>query len=500
MGFLFCQHALLLALLSCSLLALAIRGGPATSMPPVRLAVSHIFDAHSPLRPAGCDDDCASRLRMKRIGEAREARRRIYEAAGRAYAASGRTSLHSNESVVANATSTGSRLDSIPWGEVNTGFFSNGQVSEYYVELSIGSTSQPVLMSIDTGSDLAWVQCQPCEQCYDQSLPIFDPNQSPGFVKTNDQDSYCNAVQAIETIGGGADDSLCLYQSGFADGTSTFGYIAKDQFNFWDAGAGSGGVTVSVPGLGFGCGTKNTYGVQTVVSGVLGLGFGRSLSMGEQFLALYGVSPAFAFCFAPIFSDPNSGWLMFGDAAIPPPDYPSTPLLEDEGFSVYFYVELVDFVIGDQRVGLPADIFAIDPDDQTGGVIVDAGDIVSIITTDAYAPFRAAWINAVIDILGEPGAPGPDGLDTCWDYPNVVAVPSIGFLFSNGNLLPLSPAATQLIFIDDNNVRRMCWPFLEKSEESSTFASMVIGAVSLHSTEVVFDTENNVFAWNSRQC
>ncbi|KAI5065287.1 hypothetical protein GOP47_0019982 [Adiantum capillus-veneris] len=408
---------------------------------------------------------------MKRIGEAREARRRMYDAAVRAR----RASLHSNDSVVANATSTGGRLDSIPWGEVNT-------------------ASSPA------ASDLAWVQCQPCDQCYAQSFPIFDPKQSPGFVMTNNQDSYCNSVQAIETIGRGADDSLCDYQTGYADGTSTFGYIAKDQFNFWDAGAGSDGVTVSVPGMGFGCGTKNTYGVQTVVSGVLGMGFGRALSMGEQFLALNGVSPAFAFCFAPIFSDPNSGWLMFGDGALPPSDYPSTPLLQDEGFSVYFYVELVDFVIGDQRVGVPADVFDIDSDDQTGGVIVDVGDIVSIITTDAYAPFRAAWINAVIDILGEPGVPGPDGLDTCWDYPNVVGLPSIGFLFSNGNVLRLSPEATQLIFIDDNNVRRMCWPFLQKSEESSTFASMVIGAVSLHSTEVIFDTENNIFAWNPRQC
>ncbi|MCO5595624.1 hypothetical protein L7F22_049669 [Adiantum nelumboides] len=433
---------------------------------------------------------------MKRIAEVREARRRTYAAAGQQQQ---QPLQHTNDSVAANATSPHvGQLDSIPWGQVSTGYFDGGQVSEYYVELSIGSPAQPVLMSIDTGSDVAWVQCLPCEECYDQSFDYFDPSQSQDFVMTNSQDPYCADLQAT-SIGAGADDSLCLYQTSYADGTSSFGYIAKDDFNFWDAGAGSDGVTVSVPGVAFGCGTKNTAGVQTATSGVLGLGYGRTLSMAEQFYELGEFSTAFAFCFAPIFSDPNTGWLMFGDGALAPSDYPSTPLIQGQGFQVYFYVDLVDFVVNGQQVGVPLGTFAIDPNDNKGGVIVDSGDIVSLMITAAYAPFRAAWLNAVNGILGAPGPPGPDGLDACWDYPNPTVLPPIGFLFSDGNILQLGDGGAQLIFLDDNGVQRMCWPFLE-SRQGETFASLVIGAISLHGMEIVLDTVNHVLAWNPDQC
>lgn len=29
-----------------------------------------------------------------------------------------------------------------------------------------------------TASDLIWLQCQPCEQCYSQPFPIFNPHRS----------------------------------------------------------------------------------------------------------------------------------------------------------------------------------------------------------------------------------------------------------------------------------------------------------------------------------
>jgi hypothetical protein len=53
--------------------------------------------------------------------------------------------------------------------------------TEYLVHLSIGTPPQPVHLSLDTGSDLVWTQCQPCQACFDQALPYFDPFDSSTF-------------------------------------------------------------------------------------------------------------------------------------------------------------------------------------------------------------------------------------------------------------------------------------------------------------------------------
>ncbi|KAM2392228.1 hypothetical protein ACFX1X_035740 [Malus domestica] len=46
---------------------------------------------------------------------------------------------------------------------------------EFLMKLSIGTPADTFNAIMDTGSDLIWTQCKPCEDCYDQPTPIFDP-------------------------------------------------------------------------------------------------------------------------------------------------------------------------------------------------------------------------------------------------------------------------------------------------------------------------------------
>jgi hypothetical protein len=46
---------------------------------------------------------------------------------------------------------------------------------EYFSRVGVGSPPRSYSMVIDTGSDVSWLQCQPCSDCYQQSDPIYSP-------------------------------------------------------------------------------------------------------------------------------------------------------------------------------------------------------------------------------------------------------------------------------------------------------------------------------------
>jgi hypothetical protein len=43
------------------------------------------------------------------------------------------------------------------------------------MELAIGTPPVPFVALADTGSDLTWMQCQPCKLCFAQGTPVYDP-------------------------------------------------------------------------------------------------------------------------------------------------------------------------------------------------------------------------------------------------------------------------------------------------------------------------------------
>jgi hypothetical protein len=49
---------------------------------------------------------------------------------------------------------------------------------EYVMSLDLGTPSKTYSVIVDTGSDLTWIQCQPCTTCFQQPSPMFDPTSS----------------------------------------------------------------------------------------------------------------------------------------------------------------------------------------------------------------------------------------------------------------------------------------------------------------------------------
>lgn len=77
---------------------------------------------------------------------------------------------------------------------------------EYFTRIGVGQPSKPYYMVIDTGSDINWIQCQPCD-CYQQSDPIYDPTASSSYSLLPCNSPQCNAldISACRT-------DKCLYQ------------------------------------------------------------------------------------------------------------------------------------------------------------------------------------------------------------------------------------------------------------------------------------------------
>ncbi|KAG6404098.1 hypothetical protein SASPL_136338 [Salvia splendens] len=78
---------------------------------------------------------------------------------------------------------------------------------EYFARIGVGRPSKDFYMVVDTGSDISWLQCQPCSTCYDQADPIFNPSASASYRSLPCASPQCSAleVSACRT------DS-CLYQ------------------------------------------------------------------------------------------------------------------------------------------------------------------------------------------------------------------------------------------------------------------------------------------------
>ncbi|XP_066320069.1 aspartic proteinase nepenthesin-1-like [Miscanthus floridulus] len=65
---------------------------------------------------------------------------------------------------------------------------------ECLVSFAIGKPPQPVKMTLDTGSDLIWTQCQPCIACYHHALPYFDMSNSSTIVPFPCNSSTCGQL------------------------------------------------------------------------------------------------------------------------------------------------------------------------------------------------------------------------------------------------------------------------------------------------------------------
>lgn len=338
---------------------------------------------------------------------------------------------------------------------------------EYFSRIGVGKPSKPFYMVLDTGSDVNWLQCQPCSDCYQQSDPIFNPSDSTSYNPLSCASSQCSSLDVSACR-----SNKCLYQVSYGDGSFTVGDFVTETLSFGNSG--------SINTIALGCGHDNE-GLFVGAAGLLGLG-GGSLSLPSQTKA-----SSFSYCLVDRDSG-RSSTLEFNSA--PPADSVTTSLLKNSKLDTFYYVGLAGMSVGGQAVSIPTSLFQLDASGN-GGIIVDSGTAITRLQTQAYNSLRDAFVKLTQHL---PSASGVALFDTCYDLSSLrsVKVPTVSFKFSDGKSLQL-PAKNYLIPVDSSGT--FCFAFAPTTSSLS-----IVGNVQQQGTRVSFDLANSKVAFSPNKC
>lgn len=345
-------------------------------------------------------------------------------------------------------------------------------IGEYLVKIGIGNPPVDQYMVIDTGSDMTWVQCEPCTQCYHQADPIFDPASSASFTRVSCGSVACGLLDQAGECGSGQ----CQYEVNYEDGSYTKGTLALETLKFG---------STEVQNIAIGCGHHN-LGLFAWASGLLGLG-GGVMSLVGQLGGQTGGS--FAYCLASPGSD-SDGSLVFGRAASTPAGAIWVPLVRNPLNPSFYYVGLVGLGVGGVRVTVSEEVFRLS-ENGDGGTILDTGTAVTRLPVPAYEALRDAFVDATV---GFSQADGLSIFDTCYDLSGfgTVRVPTVSFFFSDGPELTL-PAKNYLIPVDGNGT--FCLAFAP-----SVSGLSILGNIQQKGIQISFDTVNGLVGFGPDTC
>ncbi|KAL4352858.1 hypothetical protein GQ457_06G034540 [Hibiscus cannabinus] len=286
---------------------------------------------------------------------------------------------------------------------------------EFLMYLSIGTPPKSYSAIMDTGSDLIWIQCKPCSQCYQQSAPIFDPKKSSTYAKLSCNNHLCKAIPQ-----GTCGDDGCEYRYLYGDYSLTQGVMATETLTFGK---------VLVPKIGFGCGEDNEGEGFTQGAGLVGLGRG-ALSLVSQLK-----EPKFSYCLT-LFDGTQKSTLLMGSLARVNRTFgavKTTPLIRNPLQPSFYYLSLNGISVGKTRLPIKKSSFALRYD-GTGGLIIDSGTTITYLEENAFRAVRKGFIKQMNLPLDTSGV---TGLDLCFTLPSdttKVKVPKLVFHFEGADI------------------------------------------------------------------
>ncbi|KOM27655.1 hypothetical protein LR48_Vigan442s009100 [Vigna angularis] len=240
---------------------------------------------------------------------------------------------------------------------------------DYLMKLTLGTPPVDVYGLVDTGSDLVWAQCTPCQGCYKQKSPMFEPLRSKTYTPVPCNSEECNSLFGDSC----SPQKLCAYSYAYADSSVTKGVLARETITFSSTDEES----VVVGDIIFGCGHSNSGIFNENDMGIIGLG-GGPLSLVSQIGSLYG-SRRFSQCLVPFHADPQtSGTISFGDASDVSGDgVVTTPLVYEEGQS--YLVTLEGISVGDTFVPFNSSEML-----AKGNIMIDSGTPATYLPQELY--------------------------------------------------------------------------------------------------------------------
>uniref|UniRef100_A0A1D1YPN5 Aspartic proteinase nepenthesin-1 n=1 Tax=Anthurium amnicola TaxID=1678845 RepID=A0A1D1YPN5_9ARAE len=306
---------------------------------------------------------------------------------------------------------------------------------EYLADIFVGTPPRHFSVVLDTGSDLNWLQCLPCHDCYEQHGPRYDPALSSSYRPVPCADTRCRLVSSPDPPPHCQPSQPCPYFYWYGDRSNTTGDLALETFTVNLTGADAHRVENVI----FGCGHWNR-GLFRGAAGLLGLGRGP-LSFSSQLRSLYG--GVFSYCLVDRNSDLSvTSKLIFGQdpAVMASPDLNFTSLVtgKENPADTFYYVQVKGVMVGGELLDIPPETWELSPHDGLGGTIVDSGTTLSYFSGPAYPAIRDAVLRKV---KGYPLAEGFPVLSPCYNVTGVdkVELPGLAVLFADGAVWGFPP-------------------------------------------------------------
>nr|GMC54868.1 aspartic proteinase CDR1-like [Ipomoea batatas] len=282
--------------------------------------------------------------------------------------------MHNNSQSRAATIQSRLGVDSSSKFKINIKPLGGGYVMKY----SIGTPPFETYGIVDTGSDFTWIQCEPCTDCFPQSVPIFDPKHSKSYktVVCNDSDTTCSLRDGFHC----SNNNVCQYDMSYDGYFLTVGDVATDTVTIGDA---------SFKNVVLGCGHQNKFKFSNVTaSGVFGLGYSNVSIIKELRKEIGG---KFAHCLSP--QSDSKSYISFGaDAIVEGPDTILIDLLISPVKPFHYWLTLKSMSVGDKNfpVELP-------PLESYGNIIIDSGTTVTRIPPDVFDGMKSELMKHIND-------------------------------------------------------------------------------------------------------
>ncbi|XP_022680061.1 aspartyl protease family protein At5g10770 [Setaria italica] len=324
--------------------------------------------------------------------------------------------------------------------------------NNYVVTVGLGTPARYFTLEFDTGSDLSWVQCTPCKDCYEQQDPLFDPAKSPTYSAVPGGARECRELGYLRRRS--SSGNRCRYEVAYADGSVTDGDLARDTLTL-------AAPSDTIPGFVFGCGRDNTgqFGTE---DGLIGLGR-RGVSLSSQAAGRYG--PGFSYCLPSLSS--GTGYLALGGAA--PENAQFTAMVPSRDLPSLYFVRLVGVKVAGHLTILPDGTFA------------------------------ALWSAFARLMMGRyRRAPGLSFLDTCYNFTghDTLRVPSVALVFAGGATVNLDVSGV-LVKLGSDEPGVACLGFTSTGDDKPVG---ILGNTQQKTFAVVYDVVNRRIGFGAKGC
>ncbi|XP_011100548.1 aspartyl protease family protein 2-like [Sesamum indicum] len=364
---------------------------------------------------------------------------------------------------------------------------------EYFMDVFIGTPPKHFSLILDTGSDLNWIQCVPCYDCFEQNGPYYDPKESSSFRNISCNDPRCHLVSSPDPPQPcKGENQSCPYYYWYGDSSNTTGDFAVETFTVNLTALSGKQEFRKVENVMFGCGHWNR-GLFHGAAGLLGLGRGP-LSFSSQLQSLYGHS--FSYCLVDRNSNTSvSSKLIFGEdkGLLSHPELNFTTLVggKDNPVDTFYYVHIKSVVVGGEVLNIPEETWSLSSE-GAGGTIIDSGTTLSYFADPAYKIIKEAFVKKV---KGYPIVEDFPILDPCYNVSSVdkPELPSFGLVFADGAIWNF-PVENYFIRLDPDDI--VCLAILGTPRS----ALSIIGNYQQQNFHILYDTKQSRLGFAPTKC